>query len=223
MANLLGQLQELNPQIRIYPVVDKKFARYGKVHQGFQFPGLREVSLNAFPVSAPGGGYVRTLDALEVHSEAAILRNQILGQMDGEIGVCWGHNHQLGGLEWHSCHEVNIAASPLVLLLADLRDTEDNRLDANKVEAFFLDTGDTVEIFSTNMHLAPSEVQTGFNCLVVLPRGTNYPLDGGVEKKDPALFAKNKWLIAHEENKRLIDRGAPRGIYGPNWEIKPVV
>jgi hypothetical protein len=223
MTNLLEQLQKINSQIRIYPVQDKKFARYGKVHKDFQFPGLRETSLNAFPISAPGGGYVRSLDALEVHPEAATVRNQILGQMDGEIGVCWGHNHQLGGLEWHRCHEVNIAASPMVLLLADLRDTEDNRLDANKIEAFFLDAGDTVEIYSTTMHLAPCEVQTGFNCLVVLPRGTNYPLDEGVKKKDTILFAKNKWLIAHVENKMLIERGAAEGIYGPNWKITPVV
>jgi hypothetical protein len=221
MTGLLEELRRLNPHIVIDPVESKKFARYGILHKA-AFPGLVTTSLEAFPVSAPGGGYIRSLDALEIHPEAAALRNGILGQMDGEIGVCWGHNHHLNGLEWHNCTEVTIAASPLVILLGDLRDMENGRFDSHKAEAFFVDSGQVIEIYSTTMHLAPCEVRDGFNCLVVLPRGTNYPLEAVPGKHDPALHSRNKWMVAHEENKKMVEGGSPPAIYGPNWEIKPL-
>ncbi|MDR1421087.1 MAG: DUF4867 family protein [Treponema sp.] len=221
MINLLEELRRLNTHIVINTVESGKFARYGVLHKA-KFPGLIETSLEAFPVSLPGDGYIRSLDALEIHPEAATLRNEILGQMDGEIGVCWGHNHYMNGLEWHNCTEVTIAASPLVVMLGDLRDMENGRLDSYKVEAFFVEAGQVIEIYSTTMHLAPCEVREGFNCLVILPRGTNYPLDAAAEKHDPALHSRNKWMVAHEENKKMIEYGSPPAIYGPNWEIRPL-
>jgi hypothetical protein len=221
MTNLLDELQRLNSHILINPVESRKFAKYGILHKA-KFPDLIGISLAAFPVSTPGGGYIRSLDALEIHPEAAKLRNEILGQMDGEIGVCWGHNHQLNGLEWHSCTEVTIAASPLVVMLGDLRDMENRRLDSHKIEAFFVEAGQVIEIYSTTMHLTPCEVREGFNCLVILPRGTNYPLEASLGKKDIALHSKNKWMVVHEENKKMVECGLPPAIYGPNWEIKPL-
>jgi hypothetical protein len=34
------------------------------------------------------------------------------------------------------------------------------------------------------------------------------------------LFRKNKWLIAHEANQGLIEKGVTSGIVGVNYEIK---
>jgi hypothetical protein len=221
MIKLLDELRRLNPHIEINPVDDGRFAKYGAAHEA-KFPGLVKISLESFPLSRPDGGYVRSLDALEIHPEAAEIRNGMLGQMDAETGVCWGHNHRLNALEWHTCNEVTIAASPVVLLLADLRDVKNGRLDSNKVEAFFLEAGQVVEIYSTALHYEPCEVSGGFNCIVTLPRGTNYPLEAIGGKRDPALNSRNKWLLAHEENKELTGLGSPAAIYGPNWEIRPV-
>jgi hypothetical protein len=54
--------------------------------------------------------------------------------------------------------------------------------------------------------------------LVGLTKETNTPL---TEKPaDPLLFARNKWLIAHEENEGLIARGAVPGISGENYTVK---
>lgn len=46
---------------------------------------------------------------------------------------------------------------------------------------------------------------------------TNKPLDNAA--LDSLLFRKNKWLIAHNENKGLIDKGVVSGISGENFKI----
>ena len=56
-----------------------------------------------------------------------------------------------------------------------------------------------------------------FGCVVGLPLGTNTPLE--TEASDPQLFRKNKWLVAHNDNKGLIDRGVLPGISGENFKI----
>ena len=55
-------------------------------------------------------------------------------------------------------------------------------------------------------------------CGVVLPKGTNTELEG--ENYDKILFKKNKWIICHDKNDALIDRGVYPGIHGINSQIK---
>ena len=62
--------------------------------------------------------------------------------------------------------------------------------------------------------------KNGFISIVGLQRDTNLPLED-TEKKH-FLWAKNKWLIAHEKNTSLVNRGAYAGIYGENWNIKTI-
>ena len=40
--------------------------------------------------------------------------------------------------------------------------------------------------------------------------------------RDPLLFRKNKWLLAHVENKALIQEGVQASIYGSNIRVKEV-
>ena len=76
-----------------------------------------------------------------------------------------------------------------------------------------------MEIYSDTLHFCPCEVtKNGFISIVGLQRDTNLPLED-TEKKH-FLWAKNKWLIAHEKNTSLVNRGAYAGIYGENWNIK---
>ena len=58
---------------------------------------------------------------------------------------------------------------------------------------------------------------TGFNCVVILPKGTNRPLTNKPE--DPLIFRKNKWIFCNEENKELIAKGVVPAIYGENYRI----
>ena len=58
----------------------------------------------------------------------------------------------------------------------------------------------------------------GFQCVVVLPKGTNTDLTFQTEKtgEDSLMTAKNKWLIAHEEAEI---EGAFNGLCGVNVTV----
>ncbi|MBQ1263664.1 MAG: DUF4867 family protein, partial [Oscillospiraceae bacterium] len=70
----------------------------------------------------------------------------------------------------------------------------------------------------TSLHFCPCEVnENGFGCVVALSKGTNTDLE--ITPSDKKLFRKNKWIIAHEENTALINRGVVAGISGKNYKI----
>ncbi|MCL2318856.1 MAG: DUF4867 family protein [Treponema sp.] len=218
---MLEKLQKANPHIQIHSVRDKEFARYGMVLEGFDVSGLVEAALKGVEVPKKGCGYLAALEVLDKHPDAKKLRSQLAGQTDAQIGICWGYNQFLDALEYHNSSEIVVAATPAVLLVADRRDIKKGRLNTNKVKAFMLEKGDTVEVYATTLHYAPCEVKGSFNCIIVLPRGTNLPLAKG-EKPAPWLFSKNKWLLAHPDKKELLDQGAYAGLYGTNWQIHPI-
>ena len=216
----LTALQKANPQITIYSVHDDAFKVYGRVieEDTKAFCAAAEVAVD-FP--AEGSKYQASVPELEEVPEAAALKEEYCGQLDEQIGLCWGHSNQLNALEWHTCNEFNIAVRELVLLLAKRSDMdENNRLDANKIKAFYLAQGEMVEVYSDTLHFCPCEVtKDGFSCIVGLQRGTNLPLE---DRKQGILWAKNKWLLAHEDNTSLVARGGFPGIYGENWIINPI-
>lgn len=216
----LTALRIANPHIHIYSVRDEAFRSYGRVIDADTavFCKTAEAAVE-FP--AEGSKYLASLPELEALPETAELIQEYCGQLDEQWGLCWGHSNQLNALEWHTCNEFNVAVRELVLLLAKRSDVdENNRLDANKIKAFYLAQGDMVEVFADTLHFCPCEVTTdGFSAIVGLQRGTNHPLE---DRKQGLLWAKNKWLLAHEENTSLVQRGGYPGIYGENWVIHPV-
>lgn len=218
----LQALRLANPQIPIYSVRDSEFRRYGRVIEE-DTAALCAAALSQ-PFPEEGSRYTAAVPELDDLPEAQLLRDKYCGRLDEQIGLCWGHSNRLNALEWHTCNEFNIAVRELVLLLAKREDLDaDGRLDAAKVRAFYLAQGEMIEVYADTLHFCPCEVtKDGFCCIVGLQRGTNLPLDGGQEKS-PCLWAANKWLLAHEENASLIERGAFPGIYGENWEIHPIV
>lgn len=221
MSNL-EQLRKANPHIQIYSIHDSRFRAYGKVlSENTELFCKTAESAVDFP--AEGSRYMAAVEALDTLPDSDRLRALYCGQLDEQIGLCWGHSSKLNALEWHTCSEFNIAVRELVLLLAKRKDIDENgRLDSSKVCAFYLEQGAMVEVFADTLHFCPCEVsKKGFSCIVGLQRGTNTPLDAGLEKS-PLLWAKNKWLIGHEANTGLIDRGAFPGIYGENWEIHTI-
>lgn len=215
----LEQLRAANPHIPIYSVKDPAFAPYGKVYDEDTSVLCRTVEeTTEFP--AQGSKYVAALESIDRLPESDAFRQKYCGQLDEQMGLCWGHSSQLNALEWHTCNEFNIAVRELVLLLAKRGDLDaDGRLDASKIKAFYLGQGEMIEVYSDTLHFCPCEVtENGFSCIVGLQRGTNLPLDG----KQGLLWAKNKWLIAHEANAPLVARGAVPGIYGENWKIHTI-
>ena len=134
-----------------------------------------------------------------------------------------GHRYSkcdtLSALEWHTSSEVNVAITPLVLMLAKRSDMVGNEIDSARVKAFYLPKGTVIECYATSLHFCPCQVtEDGFQMVVALPRGTNEPLLSPVD--DPLLFRRNKWLISHVENQALLARGAVGGIYGTNFKLR---
>ncbi len=217
--NKLTALQRANPHMAIHSVRDDAFRAYGRVIEANTdaFCAAAEAAVE-FPEA--GSCYQASVPELETLMEAAVLREQYCGQMDEQIGLCWGYNQRMDALEWHTCNEINIAVRDLVLLLAKRSDMDaDGRLDAAKVKAFYLEKGDMAEVYSDTLHFCPCQVnKDGFSCVVGLQRGTNLPLNG----EQGLLWAKNKWLLAHEQNTALVQRGAFSGIYGENWVVNPI-
>ena len=216
---MLEALQKANPHIQIHSVHEAVFASYGRFIEEDTTENCAAAEKLPFPEE--GSRYMAAEASLEATEFAKRLREEYCGQLDEQVGICYGHSNRLNALEWHTCNEFNVAVRPLVLLLAKRGDMDEKgRLDAAKVKAFYLAQGEMIEVYSDTLHFCPCEVTTdGFSSIVGLQRDTNLPLQ---DRKQELLWARNKWLIAHEDNAPLVVRGAVPGIYGENWTIYPV-
>lgn len=214
----LEKLKELNPHLSIYGVDSEEFAEYGCRISGIDVSEIVKVGSEiSFPEE--GSIYVPSQPEFEALDIAEKLRKQCFGELPTQVGYCYGHNHLLNGWEWHTSSEINIAVTDLVLLLAKRSEMKDGKIDSSAAKAFLLKAGDIVEVYATSLHFCPCETaKSGFGCVVALPTGTNVPLEEAAQ--DPLLFRKNKWLIAHEKNEGLIQRGVVPGISGENLEVK---
>lgn len=219
---MLESLRQLNPGIPFYSVSDPAFRRYGRVID-FDAKALIETCEKAALMPESGSRYVPDMPALEALPDFARVKSALRGEGNCEVGCCWGYNSKLNCLEYHRASEHNIAVSDLVLLLGCRQDMEGNDLPAGKVTAFFVPKGTTIEVYATTLHFCPCQVSdAGFRCIVVLPRGTNHPLEQPRPESGEGrlLWAQDKWLIAHPENTGVVERGAYPGLHGENFEVK---
>ena len=204
-----------------YKVTDAQFSRYGKILDGYDFTALLE-KMQATPKS-DNVIYVPSDSALEELSVFKALSARGFGGLPIQIGYCNGKNDTLNAVEYHRSSEINIAVTDLILLLGTQQDIDaDFHYDTSKMEAFFFPAGTAVEIYATTLHYAPCSASAdGFQCVVVLPKNTNLPLENIPEKKgeDALLFAKNKWLIAHSDS-GLEKDGAFIGLLGENLKLE---
>ena len=211
------EIKKLNKDISFYRVTDKQFKKYGRVLD----LDFTEVVAEAEKLEMPAQGvvYKAGIPELEATHCYALAKRVLYGELPIEIGCCWGDNSKLNGLEWHTSSEINIAVTPTILLLAKLEDVQDGKYDSDKVDAFYLEEGEAVEVYATTLHYTPCKAEdSGFRTIVILPKGTNLPLDKPSDI--PFLRAKNKWLIGHVDNQGLRDSGATMGIYGENLTVK---
>ncbi len=210
-------LRKLNSNIQIHTTDSPEFAKYGEVINSID---ATEIIKTAETIKMPdsGSAYEASTPAFESLAVAGEIKSLLFGGLDTQVGYCYGHSSYLNALEWHKNSEINIAVTDLVLLLATRFDLKDGKLDSSDVEAFYIRRGEVIEVYATTLHFCPLEVESaGFGCVVALPVGTNTPLDE--KTSDPYLFKKNKWLIAHNGNQSLIDKGIIAGIGGENIKI----
>ena len=205
-------------------VSDPEFGTYGRVISGYDVTELMaEMMKTPLPEEVI---YVPSVPELEQLFVAAEIAGEVYGQMPIQIGFCNGHNTRLNAVEYHRDSELNLAVTDLVLLLGRQQDiTEDFTYDTSLVEAFFVPAGTLIEVYATTLHYAPCHIKdNGFRCVVVLPKGTNEalaprePRPGNGEEK--LLFARNKWLVGHEE--AGLPANAWIGLKGKNVEMEDI-
>ena len=204
--------------MKIQKVTDPAFRKYGQVLEGYDFTGLiKEMKHTPVPEDVIYVPSVEELEALDIMKD---LQNKGYGGLPVQIGYCNAHNKKLNAVEYHRNSEINVAVTDLVLLIGHQQDIEpDHTYDTSKIEAFLVPAGTGIEVYATTLHYAPCHVnEGGFQCVVVLPKGTNTDLTFQTEKtgEDSLMTAKNKWLIAHEDAKIA---GAFNGLKGENITI----
>ena len=204
--------------MQIYEVTDARFRKYGKVIRNIDFSALTEaMKKTPVPSDVVYEPSIAELEALPVAKE---IEKVFYGELPIQIGYCNGHNVLLNAVEYHRSSEINVAVTDLVLLIGSQQDiTDELTYDTSKIEAFLVPAGTGIEVYATTLHYAPCNVQDGgFQCVVVLPAGTNTDLTFETAKtgEDSLLTAKNKWLIAHED---AAIEGAVNGLRGENITI----
>lgn len=216
---MLTSLQQLNPELNIRSVETPEFSKYGRLLTEYEFSDLISL-MEDFPVPTDTNTYTAEVEETKTLPLYAELSASLYGEMPIEIGFGGGYNVSLNALEWHKGNEVNVAISDFIVMLASIQDIAAGKIDSSKVETFYLKKGQAVELYGTTLHYSPCNVCNDvFRMIVVLPKGTNLPLDSKPEKGS-MLLAKNKWLIAHPEASSEVNAGAYVGITGSNLTVK---
>lgn len=214
--------------MEIRQVTDASFQIYGKVITGYDCSELiRAMEQTEVPEDVM---YLASVKELEEISVCRQMEKKLYGELPIQVGYCNGHNKKLNALEYHRTSEINVAVSDLVLLIGRQQDIrEDQTYDTGLVEAYFVPAGTVLEVYATTLHYAPCHTgESGFRCVVILPKGTNTELEaqekneeakmqGKTVSEDRLLFAKNKWLIGHEEGG--LPENAWIGLKGENLTI----
>ena len=136
----------------------------------------------------------------------------------------WSHPRGTLG-RCHKGSEINIAVTDFMLVLGHTWEIKDNTYRIEDAKVFFVEKGTAIEMYQTTLHLSPCRVSDiGFKDVVILPRGTNTPLNnGGTDEaaigEERLLLQRNKWVIAHPDREPLIKQGAYPGLLGENKEL----
>ena len=223
---MLERLNEKNADLgkKICSIHDESFRTYGRMVTGYDFSDLIDYMETKSQMPDNGNVYFASIQEMEQTEVAKQIAHTLYGGMEIEIGYCNGRNSTFNGMEYHKGSEINIAVTDLMLILGHTWDIKDNTYRVEDAEVFFMKKGEAIEMFQTTLHLSPCKVtEEGFKDIVILPRGTNTPLEGDkeqYEKIDRLLLQKNKWVIAHPEREPLMKQGAFPGIIGENIALK---
>lgn len=219
---MLEHLNAVN-DVKILSVSDPEFATYGRVVTGYDFSEMITYMDNHTVIPENGNCYVASVPEMEALSIKTQVENFLYGGMPVEIGYCNGRNTTYNGFEYHKGSEINVAVTDFMLVLGHTWLIKDNTYRIEDAQPFFVPKGTVIEMFQTTLHLSPCRVSdAGFKGVVILPRGTNTPLDCKPEKaqgEQRLLLQRNKWVIAHPERAPLINQGAFPGLLGENKEL----
>lgn len=219
MLRLLNRVND----VTVYSVFDSEFITYGRVVTGYDLSPLLSFMREKTEIPENGNIYVPSSAEMENTQVKADIQNILYGGMPIQIGYCNGRNTTYNGFEYHKGSEINIAVTDFMLVLGHTYEIKDNQFDVKDARVFFVPEGTAIEMFSTTLHLSPCRTNDeGFRDIVILPEGTNTPLESKTEMSDSEsklLLMKNKWVIAHPEREPLIKQEAYPGVIGENKEL----
>lgn len=221
---MLEHLNEVN-DVKILSVFDDEFKTYGNVIPNYDFSKLTTYMENNTDIPESGNIYVASVAEMETEDIVNTIRDEIYGGMPIQVGYCNGRNTTYNGFEYHKGSEINVAVTDFMLVLGHTwLIAEDGTYRIEDAQPFFVPKGTAIEMFQTTLHLSPCRVyDEGFKGIVILPRGTNTPLESKPANKvgeNKLLLQKNKWVIAHPDREPLIKQGAFPGLIGENKELR---
>ena len=220
---MLERLNEVN-EVKIYSVFDEEFRTYGRIINGFEFSELITYMETETEIPTVGNIYVPSVAEMEKAAVFEDIQNIFYGGMPVQFGYCNGRNTTYNGFEYHKGSEINVAVTDFMLVLGHIWQIENNTFTVGNEKVFFVPKGTTLEMYQTTLHLSPCRVNDeGFKDIVVLPRGTNTPLEEKqrcADSESALLLQKNKWVIAHKDREPLVKQGAHVGLIGENIKLK---
>lgn len=220
---MLDRLNRVN-DVKITSVFDDAFKTYGRVVEGYDFSEMIGYMADHTQIPESGNVYVASVPEMEALPAAEEVKQFLYGDMEIEVGYCNGRNTTYNGFEYHKGSEINIAVTDFMLVLGHTWEiAADNTYRVEDARVFFVPKGTAIEMYQTTLHLSPLRVcDEGFKGIVILPRGTNTPLDKKTAKEsgeERLLLQRNKWVISHPEREPLMKQGAFPGLIGENKEL----
>ncbi len=189
--------------MEIKKVTDKAFQKYGAIIEGMDLSGLIAwVRTTPAPDDVVYEPSIPEAEALPICED---ISRQVYGEMPIQIGYCNGKNHKSDTLEYHRGEELDIAGTDLIVVVGSRKDMDSMlTFDLARAEAFFVPAGTAIMLYSDTLHYSPCSVgDNAYQCVIVLPRGTNYPSEKeNIQKteEDKLLCMKNKWVITHPDS-----------------------
>ncbi len=230
--NKLEELRALNP-FTVSDIESDDFRSFGRIIKNLKTEELIRCAEEETDVPQEGNIYVPSFEEFEALEITDEMRHVYFGGMEIQTGYCNGKNSTFNGFEYHKAPEINVAVTDYCLALGHSWEiSEDLKYDVSQAKVFYVKKGTVYEMFGTTLHLSPMKVsEGGFKAVVVLPRGTNTPLDEDQRRRAEEaalsgdneaglLLQKSKWIISHPDREPLIRQGAYPGVTGPNMEVR---
>ena len=214
-----------NPGVTMYLVTDPAFKKYGRVIQGYDFTPYVTYLKEHTAVPESGNQYVASVPEMAALPITAQVEHFLFAGMPVQVGYCNGNGSLLNAFEYHKCSEISVGTTDMVFLLYKVEDlADDGTVHSKDVVAFYCPAGVAIELYPHTLHYAPCKTSdAGFQCLVILQKGTNEPIEKPthpVNHEDRLIMARNKWAFGHKDSSVVATRGGFEGIFGENTCIR---
>lgn len=226
----LQLLRHKNPNLVIHTVDEKLFQHYARLVSSPAFEGIASYIDRTTDIP-DRNTYVADISELHTKENDDALC-AFYGGLIPQIGYCNGKNFSMNGSEYHKGPELTIAITDCLMWWMFPEDLVDfDHVDSAKAEVFYIPKGCAFLLKPEILHLAPCKVDNaGYKTVIILPMGTNRPLDPDLKKTiksngDPEsklLHMSNKYMITHRDWEPLVNQGVHIGLLGENRSIVPI-